>query len=346
MKKTIVLIMIVLFSINTGSIDLHAQNNRTMLVGQINYQGYDYPEYNGESLNGYFGEGLYVIINDLKSGEIFVIVAGKDGIFTEYDMEPGWYRLQELVNSRYMEGAGRYVSTSWRPLYPMIFEAEHGKVNNLGTFVWETVYNYEYNEAIEYSCFQDFNFFEVFNNFKTNNPASALLDMEWIPAILDEEGETLLIGTIYYKGEGFHNWGDFSLDGVILKNLVLTLEEDSTGITHTLRTDSQGFFTRINMPQDHYWIRSLLYRIAIGDDEAWVTWQSYDYFFYLEEGKVNNIGIMYWIVEYDEMIEDTSVNEIVFNNAWGDIEEYIKEEYAASKWSLRPWTEVYFRTGY
>jgi len=338
MRKLKFFLVLAILTAGLLPLQVYAQATPTHIVGQIAYQGYDFPDHGGKSLNGYVTGGLFLTIRCVETGEYFVSVTKENGIFTENDMVPGPYEFRELIYSLLTPDG--YVNVTWKPLYPMEFYVEAGKVNNLGFFMWETSYNEDYGDALQYSCNYNDYHSDVRNTFQINNPASSWNNMDWVNSEITERGETLLIGMLCYFGYGFESWGPWSLDGIVYKGLELTIIEEATGTPWAFQTDSIGFFMKIDLPAGRYYLNNIYYKITVNGEDSWASWDAYNMVFEIYNNRVNNLGVILWNVEYDDDVGDAIRNDITFNYSYVTISDYIKSENPESKWSLKEWVDT------
>jgi len=337
MKKiTGAMVIIILLA---AGIPVFAQSGPTHIIGQVAYQGYGFNETGNESLNGYVTEGLYMIFKNIEYGDYIVSITKENGIFTENNMPPGLYQIQELVYSIYKDS--NPVNTSWRPLFPMFFNAEEGKVNNLGFFWWEAVYDESVNAVSENFLDYNMSYDEVMATFEAYNPASSWNSMEWVEIPVTESGETMLIGMIGHMGSGYESWGEWSLDGTTISNLEITIEEVLTGREILLRTNSMGFFAAVDLPYGYYTIRSFYNRKRIYGDEASVNlFPVENLLFRIEENKINNLGVFLWITEYNDWTEDLDTNAMNYGYSLDDVMDFFFQYFPKSKWSYMDWIET------
>ena len=318
----------------TGSAKTGETKTITALIGQLHYEGEGFDEFAGISLNGSADEGLYVIIENIDSGEIFVSITKQNGLFIEPDLLPGLYSLSQLVYS--IPAGGDYITTAWKPIFPLEFSLEEGKLNNIGYLYWGVEYDWYYADTTINNCY--YNYMYEIADIETEAAALELKNMERTDIFLIEKGETMLIGTV---GLEISTWmytiQEFDSD-YDYKGIQIFFVDFSTGKEYRTRTGHQGIFTFIDVPAGYYTLKEIKFEWPDGD---WAIWSAPDGMdFPVVQGSVNNLGMLDWYIEFDLRNGGETVNNLTYNNNYDVLMDWFLAEFAGAKWSSRNWTNT------
>jgi len=153
--------------------------------------------------------------------------------------------------------------------------------------------------------------------------------------------QTFLVGQVTHAGSGYYSWGDFSLNGVYLKDIVVALKEVSTGDNYFLLSDDGGFFYTDRLAAGQYILENVNYTKSIGEDYSWIKWTAPENFvFEILSNKVSNLGFIYWESEYDEVNENWPVNDLFHSYNYNNVMSSWKENFPHSVWNEREWVNI------
>ena len=152
-----------------------------------------------------------------------------------------------------------------------------------------------------------------------------------IPEPSDDQ-QTLVIGMMTHQGKGHQT--QVSLNGTNNYGIELTIQELTGGQTYTMRTNTDGSFFSVNVPEGTYKITRLFLKKEIGRQWASITWttpSNVEHKFEIINGKVNNFGIISW-----ETIQGER-NYIYYNREYERVRDSFQANNNASKWNERDW---------
>jgi tetratricopeptide (TPR) repeat protein len=144
----------------------------------------------------------------------------------------------------------------------------------------------------------------------------------------------LLIGQIIYNGSGFES--DFFLLNTTYKNSIeVTILNKETNSSTILKTDSDGIFSLGNLPSGEYLFKKLKLTAGSRDSNMALSSMSFGNVqsFSVIEGKVNNVGIINWKHNPDNI-------KYFLNKEYNEVYNYFSLNYPNSKWLKREWIKV------
>jgi hypothetical protein len=152
----------------------------------------------------------------------------------------------------------------------------------------------------------------------------------------DNEHQTLLIGSVIQQGKGYQYYSTVSVNGTNRMGIEVTLQELNGEKTYILRTNSNGLFYSVNIPEGSYKITRLYLRKESGSAWASIGWSISSTMRIVEivRGKVNNLGTLRWNCENDVS------NAVTFNTGYSEVRDIFQEKNKSSNWNEKEWANV------
>ena len=165
------LVIISFLIVGCASIPEPNNNKQTLIIGEINFEGKNYPE-NFRSLNGNHKMGVEITMENISTNRTYTITSERGGTFYSVKIPEGRYRITSFY---YKSPTGQWQRYSY-PSAIEEFNIMYGMVNNFGKLDWiheriETVYNGRTLHDQEYD--------RVKNDFFGNNPKSIWNEKQW-----------------------------------------------------------------------------------------------------------------------------------------------------------------------
>lgn len=154
----------------------------------------------------------------------------------------------------------------------------------------------------------------------------------------DESTKTLLVGQIMLEASGFDPV--LHVNGIHKSNIEIHFEDTSTGELIKLTSRRNGYFYIVNPGAGKYRIIKVYTKIKSQTtgrqytQTLWMTIRS-EGNFNIANGKVNNLGLIHWIIDIDSDRWEWKVNA-----KYNDIITWFKESYYESSWIDREWINV------
>lgn len=141
------------------------------------------------------------------------------------------------------------------------------------------------------------------------------------------ENDKLLTGIIVHTGIGYKKYSGATVNGIHKTGIEMTIKNVSTNEEFKIRTKKNGLFYLHELPVGTYEIEDFYLKVSSG--KAWAdTHSSPDnrLRFSIENGKVNNLGVINWD---GKMREWTNIS---FNNSYNTVMKEFTSRFPKSNW--------------
>ncbi|MCL2834974.1 MAG: caspase family protein [Treponema sp.] len=165
------LVLIIALLIGCTSIPNADNNNQTLVIGEINYEG---TGYTGTQtwLNGKRYSGIEIKIKNTSSSQTYSMSSGINGNFSSVKIPAGNYIITSLL---FLSSDNAAMTFNFPIPGNKTFSIRDGVVNNFGLLNWK-VYN-TLHWTLDYDILYD----QVQNNFQQDNPNSSWNTKSWYP---------------------------------------------------------------------------------------------------------------------------------------------------------------------
>ncbi|MCL2834768.1 MAG: caspase family protein [Treponema sp.] len=169
---SIFFIIIINLFIGCASIPNVDNNNQTLVIGEINYEGIGYTGTQAW-LNGKRYSGIEIKINNFSTNQTYSMSSGINGSFSSVKIPAGDYIISSLL---FLSSDNAAMTFNYPISRNRTFSIRYGVVNNLGLLNWKVV-NTSNNWTLDYDKFYE----QVRNDFQQNNPNSNWNTKSWNP---------------------------------------------------------------------------------------------------------------------------------------------------------------------
>jgi hypothetical protein len=150
----------------------------------------------------------------------------------------------------------------------------------------------------------------------------------------DENNQTLVIGEIILNAKGFLTYGSASVNGTSKRGIEITIREISSGKEYKMKSWSEGLFYSTKISEGNYMIIKYYFKNTVGNSWADVTQNNPGYIFEIENGVVNNLGLIQWNSERGKSTLS------FYNSQHEQVRTDFREIYAESNWNEKEWKSV------
>lgn len=151
--------------------------------------------------------------------------------------------------------------------------------------------------------------------------------------------DSLLIGQLTLNSQGWDDYHNTSVNGVIKNGISMKIENTDTGEIYTTSTSSDGYFFKLNPKSGNYILKRLEYQSNTANSEAMyrqtLYWEPNLTLKYIdvEPGNVINLGSLTW----------TTFNKLCIitqDNTPEYLKESLEQKFPKSLWLQREWVNV------